>query len=162
MKRNTLAFLVAALSIASPATATDEASHRIEVVNGVVTPKRPIAEAIIDAMQFLKKADGDYVPGSIDGPLAGYFTSAHVNADGSRTNRHLAFPARQHAYFISTFLQYYAYSSEEEWLLRARDLADWNLAHFHPLRRLLSQCSVFNLFQWKTGRFPRWQQHRAR
>lgn len=68
-----------------------------EVVDGVVQPKRPIGAAIDQAMEFLKLADGDYVPGNIDGPLAGYFTSAFVNEDGSRSNRQLAFPARQHA-----------------------------------------------------------------
>ncbi len=83
-------------------------------------------------MQFLKKADGGYVPGRIDGELAGYFTRAHVNEDGSRSDRQLAFPARQHAYFIFTFLRYHAYTGEREWLLRARDLADWNLTHSTP------------------------------
>jgi hypothetical protein len=95
----------------------------------VVVARRPVLEAIAEAMQFLKKADGGYVPGRIDGELAGYFTRAHVNEDGSRSDRELAFPARQHAYFIFTFLRYHAYSGQREWLLRARDLADWNLAH---------------------------------
>jgi hypothetical protein len=95
-------------------------------------PCRPVREAIADAMQFLKKADGGYVPGKIEGELAGYFTRAHVEEDGSRSDRQLAFPARQHAYFIFTFLRYHAYSGEREWLLRARDLADWNLAHSTP------------------------------
>jgi uncharacterized protein YyaL (SSP411 family) len=83
-------------------------------------------------MQFLKKADGAYVPGKIDGPLAGYFTSAHVMEDGSPSRRTFAFPARQHAYFIFTFLLYHRYSGEAEWLARAKDLADWNLAHSTP------------------------------
>lgn len=132
VKRLTLPFFVGALSFASSALDADQAFHRVETVDGVVMPQRPIAEAITHAMHFLKKADGGYVPGSIDGPLAGYFTSAHVNPDGSRTDRQLAFPARQHAYFIFTFLQYYAYTGEEEWVPRARDLADWNLAHSTP------------------------------
>ena len=105
---------------------------RVAVVNGVVVPCRPVMEAVADAMQFLKKADGAYVPGRIDGDLAGYFTRAPVNADGSRSERQLAFPARQHAYFIFTFLRYHAHSGERQWLLRARDLADWNLAHSTP------------------------------
>ena len=68
------------------------------------------------------------MPGRIDGSLAGYFTSAFVNPDGTRSERQLSYPARQHAYFIFTFLHYYAYTGDPEWLLRARDLADWNLA----------------------------------
>ena len=102
------------------------------MADGIVLPRRPVAEAIAEAMQFLKKADGGYVPGRMDGELAGYFTSAFVNEDGTRSERQLAYPARQHAYFIFTFLRYYAYTGEPEWLLRARDLADWNLAHSTP------------------------------
>lgn len=101
----------------------------IQVANGIVKPRRAVKGAIADAMNFLKKADGGYVPGRIDVDLAGYFTRAHVNEDGSCAERQLAFPARQHAYFIFTFLRYHTYTGEKEWLLRARDLADWNLAH---------------------------------
>ncbi len=127
-----LALLVVAASLAwagllCAAELTE--SSRVRVADGVVMPCRPLSEAISQAMQFLKKADGAYVPGRIDGELAGYFTRAHVNEDGSRSDRQLAFPARQHAYFIFTFLRYHTYSGQREWLLRARDLADWNLAH---------------------------------
>ncbi len=104
----------------------------VRVVDGIVMPRRPVMEAIDDAMDFLKKADGAYVPGNIDGELAGYFSTAFVNEDGSRSERELAFPARHHAYFIFTFLHYHDYSGEEEWLIRACDLADWNLAHSSP------------------------------
>lgn len=132
----TTALTIAALSCATLGSAFAQSTHTqssaVPVADGVVTPRRPLGEAIADAMAFLKKGDGDYVPGSIDGPLAGYFTRAHVNADGTRSDRQLAFPARQHAYFIFTFLHYRAYSGETEWLQRARDLADWNLAHSTP------------------------------
>ena len=105
----------------------------VTVVDGVVQPRRPMADAIADAIQFLRRADGSYVPGSIQGDLAGYFMAAHVNADGSRVSRQqLSFPARHHAYFIRTFLHYYVYTGEREWLLRARDLADWNTATSTP------------------------------
>lgn len=118
----------------TPATKVDGEVRKgeVTVVDGVVQPRRPVAEAIDAAMEFLKRADGDYQPGSIDGELAGYFTSAWVQPDGSRTAREQAFPGRQHAYFIFTFLNYHKYSGEEEWLVRARDLADWNLAHSSP------------------------------
>ena len=105
----------------------------VTVVDGIVQPRRPLAEAIPDAIRFLRKADGAYVPGNINGELAGYFMAAHVMADGSRVSRRqLSFPARHHAYFIRTFLQYHVYTGEQEWLLRARDLADWNIAHSTP------------------------------
>lgn len=102
---------------------------KVKIVDGIVQPRRPVLDAIADAMQFLKRADGGYKPGTINGELAGYFTSAFVNEDGSRSDKELCYPARQHAYFIFTFLHYSAYTGEQEWLLRARDLADWNLAH---------------------------------
>lgn len=104
----------------------------IKVKDGVVQPKRSVEEAVEDAMHFLKLADGAYVPGDISGELAGYFTSAHVNTDGSRTGRQLAFPGRQHAYFINTFLLYRDHTGDDSWLQRARDLADWNLVHTTP------------------------------
>jgi len=122
-----------ALTGAEPVGAAERAgTNKVQMADGIVLPLRPVAEAIADAMQFLKKADGGYVPGRIDGDLAGYFTSAFVKEDGTRSERKLAFPARQHAYFIFTFLRYYAYTGNREWLLRARDLADWNLAHSTP------------------------------
>ena len=117
----------------SPAAAPPAAAPpAIQVNEGVVTPRRPVGEAIDLAMRFLQKADGGYVPGNIDGELAGYFTSAFVNEDGSRSARELCFPARQHAYFIFTFLRYHKHTGEPQWLARARDLADWNLVHSTP------------------------------
>jgi hypothetical protein len=119
--------LVGLAGVAEPA-----GTNRVPVIDGVVQPRQPVAAAVAEAMQFLKRADGGYVPGRTDGGLAGYFTSAFVNEDGTRAARQLAYPARQHAYFIFTFLRYYAYTGEREWLLRARDLANWNLAHSTP------------------------------
>jgi hypothetical protein len=127
-----LAALVMCLAAPTATAAESAAPSEVKVVGGVVMPRRPVSVAIAEAMKFLKKADGGYVPGRIDGELAGYFTSAFVNEDGSRSARQLAFPARQHAYFIFTFLHYHRYTGEQEWLLRARDLADWNLAHSTP------------------------------
>jgi hypothetical protein len=121
--------LVAAGPLAAAETAPPAA---VKVVDGVVMPRRPVATALVDAMHFLKKADGDYVPGLTNGDLAGYFTSAFVNSNGTRSLSQLCYPARQHAYFIRAFLRYYAYSGEREWLLRACDLADWNIARSTP------------------------------
>jgi hypothetical protein len=116
-----------------PARAADEpATQPVSVVDGIVQPREKLPDQLERAMALLKKADGEYVPGRIDGPLAGYFISAHVLEDGSRSARKFCFPARQHAYFINTFLLYHRYSGEAEWLQRAKDLADWNLAHSTP------------------------------
>jgi len=124
--------VVAIIAFWATGWSAEEKTDRVPVVDGIVLARRPVTEAIADAMRFLKKADGAYVPGRIGGELAGYFTCAHVNEDGSRVDRQLAFPARQHAYFIRTFLLYHKHTGDREWLLRARDLADWNLAHSTP------------------------------
>jgi hypothetical protein len=121
-----------ALFSSEPLRATDDVPTSVKVIDGVVQPKRPLTDSIADAMAFLKRGDGAYKPGHIDGPLAGYFLSAHVMEDGSPSKRKFAFPARQHAYFIFTFLLYHRATGEAEWLQRARDLADWNLAHSTP------------------------------
>jgi len=115
----------------APAAATTE-SAKVPVVDGIVQPREPITDQLVRAMAFLKKADNGYVPGKLDGPLAGYYSSAHVLPDGSPSARKFCFPARQHAYFIFTFLLYNKYSGESEWLQRAKDLGDWNLTHSTP------------------------------
>jgi len=77
--------LVSLILPTGPARAADApATQPVPVVDGIVQPREPLAEQLVRAMAFLKKADGDYVPGKIDGPLAGYYSSAHVMPDGSR------------------------------------------------------------------------------
>ncbi len=127
--RSAAGAFAALISLSALAAANPSVAARIPVIDGIVQPRRPLGAAIADAMVFLKKADCGYIPGKLDGPLAGYFTSAHVLTDGSPSSRKFCFPARQHAYFINTFLRYHRHSREAEWLQRARDLADWNLAH---------------------------------
>ena len=122
----------AAAAEAQPAKPAAAATAAVPVVDGIVQPRRPLPDAIREAIAFFKKSDGGYVPGKIDGPLAGYFTSAHVLPDGSPSRRKFSFPARQHAYFINTFLLYHQHTGEDEWVQRARDLADWNLARSTP------------------------------
>lgn len=140
-----VAFSMEAIAAINPAAA---AVAPVPVKNGVVQPRRPLPEALCDAMQFLKRADGGYLPGRIDGELAGYFTSAFVNPDGSRSERPMAFPGRHHAYFINTFLLYHNYTGQREWLLRARDLADWNLLHSTPPQAVYSN---FPYSTWSRG-----------
>jgi len=118
-----------AAAYAQESSTQQEPANKVKVVDGLVMPRQPLGKALKDAMQFLKKSDGGYIPGEPGAKHAGYFLSCMVHADGKPTKPRLAFPARHHAYFINTFLRYYAYSGETEWLLRARDLADWNIAN---------------------------------
>ena len=73
--RRVLAWSVCLLGGAVATVLTAQAAVPVDE-NGIVVPRRPVVEAIADAMEFLKKADGAYVPGNIDGELAGYFASA--------------------------------------------------------------------------------------
>ncbi len=148
MKKIGLILSAMALGVHLTNARPDE-TNKVRVVNGVVMPKRPLTNAIADAMLFLRKADGGYKPGSINGELAGYFTSALVNPDGTPSGREMAYPARQHAYFIFTFLRYGKYSGEKEWLPRARDLADWNLAHSTPATAVYSNLPYST---WRDGK----------
>ncbi len=123
--------LSASSQIAAPKFASETPASA-----GVIEPLRPVSSAIGDAMSFLKMADGGYVPGRIDGELAAYFTDALMGTDGVRSTRLVAYPARLHSYFIRAFLRYHTYTGEKEWLQRARDLGDWNIAHSTPATTL--------------------------
>jgi hypothetical protein len=105
--RRILAGFVAAAgtcAVVHAESSSPAAAPSVPVVDGVVQPRRPLPDAIRDAIAFFKKSDGGYVPGKLDGPLAAYFRTAHVQPDGSPSDRKFCFPARQHAYFINTFL----------------------------------------------------------
>src|SRR4051812_32592368 len=69
-------FACSAIAAEPPPAST--VPSQVKAIDGIVQPKRPLLDCIADAMAFLKKGDGGYVPGKIDGPLAGYFSSAHV------------------------------------------------------------------------------------
>jgi len=98
----------------------------------VPPPLRPVATAVANAMSFLKALDGDYVPGKPSGELASYFSNAFMGTDGVRSTRDIVYPARLHSYFIRAFLRCHTYTGDREWLLRAKDLGDWNIAHSTP------------------------------
>lgn len=151
LARGSVLALLWVCGMPSASIAAEMGDGAVRVTDGIVQPRRPIPEAMADAMRFLKKADGGYVPGRLEGELAGYFTSAHVNPDGTRSSRKLSFPGRQHAYFIFTFLRYYAYTGEREWLLRARDLADWNLAHSTPKDAVYAEVPYSTFLNGKPG-----------
>ncbi len=56
------------MCLAMPAlTVAEPVLHfQVRIVDGVVMPRRLVGEAIAEALAFLKKADGGYVPGRID------------------------------------------------------------------------------------------------
>ncbi len=62
-----------------------------------------------------------------------FFYSFFLNDDGSqRKNSYVSYPAFHHSLYIKAFLRYYRFSGKKEFLQRALDLADWNMAHSTP------------------------------
>ncbi len=55
--------------------------------------------------------------------------------DSNRFSYRASFPAFHHAYLIEAFLNYHNYSGNQEALRRARELADWTIAHSTPADR---------------------------
>lgn len=52
--------------------------------------------------------------------------------DNNHFGYRASFPAFHHAYLIEAFLNYYNYSGQREAVRRARELADWTIAHSTP------------------------------
>ena len=60
-----------------------------------------------------------------------YIYHAVIDDDNRFTYR-ISYPAYHHAYLIEAFLNYFNYSGNPEALRRARELADWTMAHSTP------------------------------
>ncbi len=52
--------------------------------------------------------------------------------DDNRFSYRMSYPSFHHAYLIEAFLNYYNYTGDAEGLRRARQLADWTIAHSTP------------------------------
>ncbi len=52
--------------------------------------------------------------------------------DDNHFKYRISYPAYHHAYLIEAFLNYFNYSGSQEAVRRARDLADWTIAHSTP------------------------------
>jgi len=64
-----------------------------------------------------------------------------------------AYPAFHHALFIRAFLNCYRYYGDERWLARARQLADWDIAHSSPSDSLYPGLPFSTVWQGKMGGF---------
>ena len=129
-------------------------TNQVKVVEGVVLPKRPMVDAIAEAMQFLKKADGGYVPGKIDGELAGYFTSALVNPDGTRSGGQL--PTRRASMptlFSRSCITAIIPASANGWCARGT-WPIWGLAHLTPTNSRYSKAPDSTFRDGKPGGGP--------
>lgn len=61
--------------------------------------------------------------------------------DGDTFSYRMSYPAFHHPYLIEAFLNYYNYTGDGEAMRRARELADWTIAHSTPA-------------EWKWGLLP--------
>jgi len=109
---------------------------------GDLLPAVSYSDFLERAMQFLLEDQatwfqGESIKNENGEPLPAYFRYAKLRPDGKPyskpvIDRGVVYPAFHHAIAIQAFLHYYLYSGNEETLRRARQLADWNIAHSTP------------------------------
>ena len=73
--------------------------------------------------------------------------------DGDRFSYRVAYPAYHHAYLIEAFLNYFNYCGSREAFRRARELADWNIAHSTPADYLWPHMPWSTFTEGKPGGF---------
>ncbi|MFI5384790.1 MAG: hypothetical protein ACHQ50_01605 [Fimbriimonadales bacterium] len=86
------------------------------------------------------------------GDVPPYVYHAVIDAD-DKLGYDGAYPAFHHALFIRAFLNCYRYYGDEKWLARARQLADWNIAHSSPPDCLYPNLPFSTVWQGKMGGF---------
>lgn len=73
--------------------------------------------------------------------------------DGDRFSYRVSYPAYHHAYLIEAFLNYFNYCGSREAFRRARELADWNIAHSTPADYLWPHMPWSTFTEGKPGGF---------
>ena len=156
---------------AAPATTSAPSAADFEFVpptydrEGILRPRQKYTDTITRGMEFILKQQepwaGDNTVLDEEGRTRpGYFFYSmgydkQMNAVGQAgTNRGAAYPAFHHAIYIETFLDYYVYSGNPESLQRARDLADWNIAHSTPADCLYPYIPYSTIYKGKPGGGP--------
>jgi hypothetical protein len=134
MRRAALLFAVALLRAANPPAADyagpdfflKAAQHR-EVPSDL---SRACDESIRKAARFLftDAAIENAVRDENGNRVAPYIYHAVIDDDNRFTYR-ASYPAYHHAYMIEAFLNYYNYTGDAEVIRRARQIADWTIAH---------------------------------
>ncbi len=112
-------------------------------VSGDLIPAFSYSDFISRGMKFLLEEQATWFQGppvtdESGHSLPPYFGHAKLRPDGAVylepvAGRGVVYPAFHHAVAIETFLSYYVYSGDPEALRKARELADWNIAHSTPL-----------------------------
>ena len=107
---------------------------------GELMPLQTYAETVNRSMNFITHSEAwvQYDPetvkdeNGVSHPPYFYY-SFFLNDDGSqRRNSFVSYPAFHHSLYIKAFLGYYRYSGKKDFLQRALNLADWNIAHSTP------------------------------
>jgi len=86
------------------------------------------------------------------GAVPPYVFHAVIDA-GDKLSYDGAFPAFHHSLFIRSFLNCYRYFGDRKWLDRARQLADWNIAHSSPPDCLYPNLPFSTVWEGKMGGF---------
>ena len=70
----------------------------------------------------------------IERPVYFYYSNLMYSGEVSKSevDRFVSYPAFHHSLFIRTFVAYYRYTGDSLYLGKARELADWNIAHSTP------------------------------
>src|SRR5262249_34476451 len=91
------------------------------------------ARSIEKAARFLMSDTGieNSIRDEHGSQLPPYIYHAVIDDDNHFKYR-ASYPAYHHAYLIEAFLNYYNYAGNSEALRRARQLADWTIAHSTP------------------------------
>ena len=91
----------------------------------------------------------------VEQPAYTYFSN--LNYDGkpraSAVDKYVSYPAFHHSIFIRTFIKYYEYTGDTLSLQKARNLADWNIAHSTPLEWAYGGMPYSTYYGGKSGGF---------
>lgn len=119
--------------------------------DGMLVPRMSYPEFLDRSYRLVTRDLDDWATGNAykdkDGkPVPGYINYALVNPKrqlgvGHPLNADTVYPAFHHALYIRAFLNQWRRTSDPQYLARARQLADWNLA-----RRTPADCRFGSLF----------------
>jgi hypothetical protein len=135
-------FLLLAVSIGSAAAATAPAADAsgVDLFLSAAQPRsapeglsQASAGAVRKAFQFLVSDTGkDKTIRDENGKQWPPYIYHAVIDDGDQFSYRMSYPAFHHPYLIEAFLNYYNYTGDDEAVRRARQIADWTIAHSTP------------------------------
>jgi hypothetical protein len=106
--------------------------------DGNLLPLQSYAETLERSMNFINR--DDFYKGDSNNLIdakgikrPAYFFYGELTSQGTQfENYFTSYPAFHHSLYIQTFIRYYIYSGNTDFLQRAVDLADWNIVNSTP------------------------------